>query len=100
MSDDRSKLDLSQPFNRGNDLLVYKFTGDSTAEQTRKDILRAFKEGFNCFRFEFDFQGRKFEDRIALPHAAGFDERDALEMAETAFCRFLNTAEKLLRMSN
>lgn len=94
---ERSKLDLAQPFNRGNDLLVYKFNFDSTLQKTKSDIIRAFIEGFNCFRFEFQFKGRKFEDRIALPPAAGFDERDALEMAEHAHARFLNTVSKLIK---
>lgn len=94
---ERSKLDLAQPFNRGNDLLVYRFDVGSTLQKVKSDILRAFIEGFNCFRFEFEFKGRKFEDRIALPHAAGFDERDALEMAEYAHARFSKTLAKLIK---
>jgi hypothetical protein len=94
---DRSQLDLAQPFNRGNDLLVYRFDIGSTLQKVKSDILRAFIEGFTCFRFEFQFKGRKFEDRIALPPAAGFDERDALEMAEFAHARFLNTVSKLIK---
>lgn len=93
---ERSQLDLAQSFNRGNDLLVYRFDVASNLQKVKSDILRAFVEGFNCFRFEFQFKGRKFEDRFALPHAAGFDERDALELAEHAHARFLNTVSKLI----
>lgn len=94
---ERSKLDLAQPFQRGNNLLVYRFNEASTLQKTREDILRAFIEGFTCFCFEFHFNGRLFQDRMALPHAAGFDERDAVEMAEYAHSRFANTVENLIR---
>ena len=97
MNDDRSKLDLAQSFHRGNNLFVYQFNEASTLQKTRSDILRAFIEGFTCFLFKFEFKRRKFEDRIALPSAAGFDERDALEMAEYAHTRFLNTVAKLIK---
>jgi len=94
---DRSKLDLAQPFNRGNDLFEYTFTVATKRHDVQAAVLRAFIEGFNCFLFKFEFKGRKFEDRIALPHAAGFDERDAVEMAEYAHDRFLNTVKKLVK---
>jgi len=93
---DRSQIDLSKPFDRGNDLFEYTFTEATNRHQVRSDVLRAFIEGFNCFKFKFEHKGRKFEDRIALPHAAGFDERDAVEMAEYAHDRFLNTVAKII----
>lgn len=100
---DRSNLDLAQKFERGNKDLTYWFTEASTLERVRYDILNAFLEGCTCFRFRFRFKGRLFgrpdspEDNVAIPHAAGFDERDALEMAETAHARFLNTVSKLIK---
>lgn len=98
----RSKLDLAQDFSRGNDKLVYRFGEHSTLRKTRWDILRAFQDGVTCFSFRFNYKGRQFgdpkspEDNIALPPAAGFDEKDAIEMATTAHQRFQNTVAKLI----
>ncbi len=99
---DRSKLDLAQPFTRGNDKLVYHFDEHSNLRKTRMDILLAWMNGVTCFSFRFNYKGRKFgdpkseEDNIAIPHAAGFDERDVIEMATTAYVRFQNTVAKLI----
>jgi len=99
---DRSQLDLSKPFNRGNKLFVYNFDEKSTLRKTRFDVLRAFQDGFTCFQFRFTYRGRKFgdpkspEDNVALPPAAGYDEHDALEMATIAHMRFQNTVAKLI----
>jgi hypothetical protein len=99
----RSQLDLAQPFNRGNDLLVYEFDEHSNLRKTRTDILLAWMSGVTCFSFRFNYKGRKFgdpdspDDNIAIPHAAGFDERDVIEMATTAHMRFQNTVSKLIK---
>jgi hypothetical protein len=99
---DRSQLDLAKPFNRGNKLLVYNFDEKSTLRKTRFDCLRAFQDGFTCFQFRFNYKGRQFgdpkspEDNVALPPAAGYDEKDAIEMATRAHLRFQNTVAKLI----
>ena len=93
---DRPKLNLSQDFSRGNKLFVYSFNEKSTKMQTASDVRRAFIEGFTCFEFRFQFHKRKFEDRMALPPGAGFDEADAFEMGEYAFDRFTNALSKCL----
>ena len=99
---DRSKLDLTKPFDRGNKLFVYHFDEHSNLRKTRFDVLRAFQDGATCFQFRFNYKGREFgdpkspEDNIALPPDAGFDERDAIEMATIAHQRFQNTVAQLI----
>lgn len=93
---ERSTLDLTANLSRGNKLLVYRFDEKTTRKKLRFDILHAFMEGFNCFRFEFTYQKRKFEDRIALPHAAGFEDKDAIEMADLAYNRWQNTISQII----
>lgn len=98
---DRPPLNLAQSFTRGNDLFIYNFDEKSNMFGTQAAILRAHKEGFTCFQFNFkvcDRRGklREFQECIALPHAAGFDERDAMEMAEEQHLKFQNTVNDLL----
>jgi hypothetical protein len=99
---ERSQLDLAKSFNTGNDLLVYHFDEHSTLRKTRTDILLAFMQGKTCFSFRFNYKGRKFgdpkspEDNIAIPPMAGFDEKDAIEMATIAHQRFQNTVAQLI----
>lgn len=98
----RSTLDLAKTFNTGNKLLVYNFDEHSTLRKTRFDVLRAFQDGFTCFSFRFKYKGREFgdpsspEDNIAIPPMAGFDEKDAIEMATIAHMRFQNTVSQLI----
>ena len=98
----RSRLDLTQDFRRGNDRLIYHFDEHSNLRKTRMDILLAWMNGVTCFSFRFNYKGRKFgdpkseKDNIAIPHKAGFDEKDVIEMATEAHLRFQNTVSKLI----
>lgn len=102
MINDRSKLDLAKPLTRGNKRFVYYFDEHSTLRKTRWDVLRAFQDGFTCFEFRFNYKGRTFgdpeseDDNILLHPDAGYDEKDAIEMATTAHQRFQNTVAKLI----
>lgn len=98
----RSRLDLTQDFRRGNDRLIYHFDEHSNLRKTRMDILLAWMNGVTCFSFRFNYKDRKFgdpkseKDNIAIPHKAGFDEKDVIEMATEAHLRFQNTVSKLI----